>query len=299
MADVGLAAPGPRNATVRAHAQARRARRARLARAGIYVGLSFVALLILMPFVFMFVTSLKSPSEIYDVPIRWIPLDPTLDSYRKAFTEVDLLRGTWNTILIAFPSTFGGLITASFAGFAFAKMRFPGRDAIFAGLLTTMMLPGIVMLIPQFVMFAKIGWVDTYYPLIVPGAMGGAFAIFMMRQYFKAIPDEMIEAAMLDGASWFQIFTRVVFPLTGPAIATLAVLGLKNAWNDYFGPLIYVSSPEKMNIQQMIASTQNSYGGEPGVLMAAAGLAMLPLLVLFLFAQRYFVESVASTGMKN
>lgn len=298
MAELGVPAGAPR---IRAASElgARHRRRGRIARGAVYLGLSFVALLILIPFVFMLVTSLKPTAEMYEVPMRWIPADPTLESYRKALTEVDLLRGTWNTILIAFPSTFGGLITASFAGFAFAKMRFPGRDLIFAALLTTMMVPGIVMLIPQFVMFAKIGWIDTYYPLIVPGAMGSAFAIFMMRQYFKSIPDEMIEAAMLDGASWFQIFTRIVFPLTGPAVATLAVLGLKGAWNDYFGPLIYVSSPEKMNIQQMIASTQNAYGGEPGVLMAAAGLAMLPLLVLFLFAQRYFVESVASTGMKN
>lgn len=297
MVDLHLDAAETRNAPARAARQ--RKRRFDLARAGIYFGLAAIALFILVPFVFMLVTSLKPPSEIHEIPVRWIPRSPTLDSYRKAFTEVDLLRGTWNTLLIAFPSTLGGLLTASFAGFAFAKMRFPGRDAIFAALLTTMMLPGIVMLIPQFVMFAKIGWVDTYYPLIVPGAMGSAFAIFMMRQYFRSVPDELIEAAMLDGAGWLTIFGRIVFPLTGPAVATLAVLGLKGAWNDYFGPLIYVSSPEKMNIQQMIASTQNAYGGEPGVLMAAAGLAMMPLLVLFLFAQRYFVESVAASGMKN
>ncbi|MFT3766999.1 MAG: carbohydrate ABC transporter permease [Minicystis sp.] len=191
------------------------------------------------------------------------------------------------------------MLTASFAGFAFAKLRFPGRDLIFAALLSTMMLPGVVTLIPQFVGFAKIGWVDTYYPLIVPGATGSAVAIFLMRQYFSTIPDELIEAATLDGCNPFQTFTRVVFPLTGPAVATLAVFGLKAAWNDYFGPLVYISSAHKMNIQQMIAGTQNAYGGEPAVLMAGAGLAMLPLIALFLFAQRYFVEGLARSGLKS
>ncbi|MDB5098296.1 MAG: Sugar transporter, permease protein [Cyanobacteria bacterium RYN_339] len=264
-----------------------------------YAVLGLVALSMLLPFAFMLSTSLKLPADVHQIPLRWIPQPPTLDNYRKAVTQVDLLRGTVNTLWIAIPSTVGGLLTASFAGFAFAKMKFPGKDAIFAALLATMMLPGIVTLIPQFVMFAKIGWVDTYYPLVVPGAMGAAFAIFMMRQFFITIPDELIEAATLDGCNPFQTFTKVVFPLAGPALATLAIFGFKGAWNDYFGPLIYISSPEKFNIQQMIAATQNAYGGEPAVLMAAATLAMLPLLILFFCAQRYFVEGVASTGMKN
>ena len=264
-----------------------------------YVGLGVVALSMVLPFLFMLSTSLKTPAELYSVPVRWWPLHPTLANYQKAFQEVNMLRGVVNTLTIAVPSTVGGLLTAAFAGFAFAKMKFPGREQIFAMLLATMMIPGIVMLIPQFVMFAKIGWVDTYYPLIVPGAMGTGFAIFMMRQFFVTIPDELIEAATLDGCNPFQTFTKIVFPLAGPALATLAIFGFKGAWNDYFGPLIYLMSPEKFNIQQMIAATQNAYAGEPAVLMAAATLALLPLLVLFFLAQRYFVEGVASTGMKN
>jgi multiple sugar transport system permease protein len=277
----------------------RRSPRGRALRILSYALLAVTAVIVLAPFVFMLSTSLKPQSELYEIPIRWIPAHPTLANYRQALTEIDLLRGTWNTLLIAVPSTLGGLLTASFAGFAFAKLRFPGRDAIYYTLLSAMMLPGVVTLIPQFVAFAKIGWVDTYYPLIVPGAMGSAVAIFMMRQYFSTFPDELIEAATLDGCNPFQIFTRVAFPLSGPAIATLAVFGLKAAWNDYFGPLVYISSPEKMNIQQMIASTQNAYGGEPAVLMAGAGLAMLPLVALFLFAQRWFVEGLARTGLKR
>lgn len=264
-----------------------------------YAALVAVAVAMIAPFAFMLSTSFKPGTELYEVPIRWLPKTFTLENYAKAVTQVDLLRGTWNTLLIAVPSTVGGLLTAAFAGYAFAKMKFPFRDQIFGMLLASMMLPGIITLIPQFVMFAKIGWVDTYYPLIVPGAMGAAFAIFMMRQFFLGIPDELIEAATLDGCNPFQTFTKVVFPLAGPALATLAIFGFKGAWNDYFGPLIYISSPDKFNIQQMIAATQNAYGGEPAVLMAAAGLAMLPLVLLFFFAQRYFVEGVASTGMKN
>jgi multiple sugar transport system permease protein len=148
-------------------------------------------------------------------------------------------------------------------------------------------------------MFAKIRWVDTYWPLIVPGAMGTALATFMMRQYFKTIPDEVIEAAAIDGATPLQTFTRIVLPLARPAAVTLAIFGLKAAWNDYFGPLIYIASPEKMTLQQMIAATQNAYGGEPGVLMAGATLATVPLVVLFLFAQRVFVEGISTTGLKG
>jgi multiple sugar transport system permease protein len=263
-----------------------------------YAALTIVAIVVLAPFAFMISTSLKLPAEIYEVPFRWIPRAPTLSSYEKALTEVNLLRGTVNTLLIAVPSTAGGLLTASFAGFAFAKLRFPGRDRLFAALIATMMLPGILLLIPQFTAFAKIRWVDTYWPLIVPGAMGTAMATFMMRQFFKGVPDELVEAAALDGASPLQVFTRVAFPLARPALVTLGVFGLKAAWNDYLGPLVYLSTPQKMNIQQMIAGTQNAYGGDPGILMAASALAMLPLVVLFLFAQRHFVEGVATTGLK-
>ncbi|HVJ94695.1 MAG TPA: carbohydrate ABC transporter permease [Labilithrix sp.] len=261
--------------------------------------LVITALVILLPFAFMVSTSFKSHSEIYEVPFRWIPRRPTLGSYEKALEQANLLRGLFNTLSIAIPSTLGGLLTASFAGFAFAKLRFPGRDQLFALLMSTMMLPAIVTLIPQFLGFARIGWVDTYWPLIVPGAMGTALATFMMRQYFKTIPDEVIEAAALDGANPLQTFAMIILPLAKPALVTLGVFGLKGAWNDYFGPLIYIASPEKMTIQQMIAGTQNAYGGEPGVLMAGATLAMLPLVVLFLFAQRVFVEGISTTGLKG
>jgi multiple sugar transport system permease protein len=263
------------------------------------VVLAFAAVVILVPFAFMLSTSLKPPGELYEVPFRWIPRHPTLANYAHALGQVSLARGTLNTLTIAIPATLGGLLTASFAGFAFAKLRFRGREQLFAALLATMMLPGIVTLIPQFAMFARIGWVDTYWPLIVPGAMGTALATFMMRQYFKTVPDELIEAAALDGASPLSVFTRIVFPLARPAIVTLAVFGLKGAWNDYFGPLIYVTSSEKMTLQQMVAATQNAYGGDPGVLMAGACLAMLPLVVVFLFAQRAFVEGIATSGLKG
>jgi len=266
---------------------------------GRYVLLSLVAVIVVLPFLFMVSTSLKPPNEIYEVPFRWIPRHPTLASYEKALTQANLLRGTLNTLTIAVPATLGGLLTASFAGFAFAKLRFPYKDALFALLMATMMLPGIVTLIPQFSAFARIGWVDTYWPLIVPGAMGTALATFMMRQYFKTVPDEIIEAAALDGASPLRTFVSIVFPLAKPALVTLGVFGLKGAWNDYFGPLIYIASPHKMTLQQMVASTQNAYGGEPGVLMAGATLAMLPLVVLFLFAQRAFVEGITTTGLKG
>ncbi|HMI86051.1 MAG TPA: carbohydrate ABC transporter permease [Polyangiaceae bacterium] len=267
-------------------------------RALVYAILIVVAVAVLLPFAFMLSTSFKPPREIYEVPFRFIPRQPTLANYKSALLEVNLARGTLNTVAIAVPSTLGGLLTASFAGFAFAKLRFPGREALFAMLIATMMVPGVLLLIPQFSAFAEIGWVDTFWPLIVPGAMGTAMATFMMRQFFKGVPDEIIDAAALDGATPFYLFTRIVFPLARPALITLAVFGFKGAWNDYFGPLVYLSSPDKMNIQQMIAATQNAYGGDPGILMAGSALAMVPLLVMFLFAQRYFIEGIATTGLK-
>jgi multiple sugar transport system permease protein len=264
----------------------------------VYAILIVVAAAVLLPFAFMLSTSMKPPPEVYEVPFRWIPRHPTWDNYRAALTQVNLARGTLNTLMIAIPSTLGGLLTASFAGFAFAKLRFTGRDALFALLIATMMVPGVLLLIPQFSAFAEIGWVDTFWPLIVPGAMGTGMATFMMRQFFKSVPDEIVEAAALDGATPFYLFTRIVFPLARPALITLAVFGFKGAWNDYFGPLVYLSSPDKLNIQQMIAATQNAYGGDPGILMAGSALAMVPLLVIFLFAQRYFIEGIATTGLK-
>lgn len=264
-----------------------------------YAVLVATAIVVLLPFAFTISTAFKPPSEIYEVPFRWIPKSPTLEGYEKALAQLRLPRATLNTLTIAIPSTLGGLLTASFAGFAFAKLRFAHRDRLFALLMATMMLPGIVTLVPQFAAFARIGWVDTYRPLVIPGAMGTAVATFMMRQYFKTVPDEVIEAAALDGASPLTTFVRIVFPLAKPALVTLGVFGLKGAWNDYFGPLIYITSQEKMTLQQMIAGTQNAYGGEPGVLMAGASLAMLPLIVLFLFAQRAFVEGISTTGLKG
>jgi multiple sugar transport system permease protein len=264
----------------------------------VYAILVVVAAAVLLPFAFMLSTSLKPPHEVYEVPFRFIPRHPTLANYEAALLEVNLARGTLNTLVIAVPSTLGGLLTASFAGFAFAKLRFRGREPLFAMLIATMMLPGVLLLIPQFAAFAEIGWVDTFFPLIVPGAMGTGIATFMMRQFFKGVPDEIVEAAALDGATPFHLFTRIVFPLARPALITLGIFGLKGAWNDYFGPLIYLSSPNKMNIQQMIAATQNAYGGDPGILMAGSALAMVPLLALFFFAQRYFIDAIATTGLK-
>lgn len=275
-----------------------RARRVHRSQATVYAALVVIAVGVLLPFVFMLSTSFKPPREVYELPFRFIPRAPTLANYRAALTQVNLTRGTLNTLAIAVPSTLGGLLTASFAGFAFAKLRFAGRELLFALLIATMMMPGVLLLIPQFSAFAEIGWVDTFWPLIVPGAMGTGMATFMMRQFFKGVPDEIVEAAALDGATPWQLFTRIVFPLARPALITLAVFGFKGAWNDYFGPLVYLSSPDKMNIQQMIAATQNAYGGDPGVLMAGSALAMVPLLVLFFFAQRYFIEGIATTGLK-
>lgn len=205
----------------------------------------------------------------------------------------------WNTLLLSVLSIIGTVLSSSLVAFAFSRLRWPGRDIWFVVLLATMMVPGAVTMLPVFVIFRALGWVDTLRPLWVPAFFGSAFNIFLLRQFFMTIPMDLEDAAKIDGCSYFGIYWRIMLPLIKPALAAVTIWTFMGAWNNFMGPLIYISSPEKMPLAYALQLFQSQHGGEPGMLMAAATMVMLPVLVLFFFTQRYFIEGVTLTGIKG
>ncbi len=202
-----------------------------------------------------------------------------------------------NTLILVFFNVIGTIFASSLVAYAFARMRFPGKNLLFTLLLSTMMLPGAVTLLPQFLIFRSLGWIDTLYPLWVPAFFGSAFNIFLLRQFFMNIPTELEDAAKIDGCSYFKSFYRVMLPQIKPALAVIAIWTFLGAWNNFMGPLVYVSSPEKMTISYAIQLFQGDRSGEPGLLMAFATMGMLPVLALFFTAQKYFIEGVTLSGL--
>ncbi|MCS6949977.1 MAG: carbohydrate ABC transporter permease [Armatimonadota bacterium] len=205
----------------------------------------------------------------------------------------------WNTLFLSILSIIGTVLSSSLVAFAFSRLRWPGRDIWFVVLLATMMVPGAVTMLPVFVIFRALGWVDTLRPLWVPAFFGSAFNIFLLRQFFLTIPTDLEDAAKIDGCSYFGIYWRIMLPLIKPALAAVTIWTFMGAWNNFMGPLIYISSPEKMPLAYALQLFQSQHGGEPGMLMAAATMVMLPVLVLFFFTQRYFIEGVTLTGIKG
>ncbi|RYG34341.1 carbohydrate ABC transporter permease, partial [bacterium] len=207
------------------------------------------------------------------------------------------LRSLLNTLIIAGLSVAGTVLSSSLVAYGFARLRWPGRDWIFGLLLATMMLPDAVTMMPRFLTFRSLGWIDTLNPLWVPSFFASAFNVFLLRQFFMGIPREMDDAAKIDGCGPFTTWWRVMLPLVKPALAAVAVMTFLGSWRDFMGPLIYISSPEKMPLSYVLQLYNSAHGGEPGLLMAATTLVVLPVVVLFFFTQRYFVEGVALTGM--
>ncbi|MCU0496210.1 MAG: carbohydrate ABC transporter permease [Anaerolineae bacterium] len=264
-----------------------------------YLVLILGAIVMIVPFFWMVSTSLKDSTSIFILPPEWIPLQPTLKNYEEAWDVAMLPRGFVNSTFIAVTSTIGEVFASMLAGFAFARMRFPGRNALFGILLVTMMIPGVVMLVPSFILFTQLGWVNTWSPLIIPVLFGTPFAVFLSRQYFATLPADLEDAAKVDGANYFQTFLFVFLPLARPIMATLFVLGFIARWNDFIGPLIYLRSTELYPIPLLLARLNSLYEQNWTLLMAGATLALLPILFLFFLLQRYFVESVALTGIKG
>lgn len=256
------------------------------------------ALTMLVPFAWMVSTSLKPLEDVFKWPPLWVSSDPLWSNYRDIFDAVPLGRFFVNTAFVSLARTAGVLVTSALAGYVFARMYFPGRDLIFLLYLGTMMVPDQVTLIPSFVIIRDLHWLDTYQALIVP-AIFSPFGVFLMRQFFLTIPRDLMEAAKLDGANHWQILWGIMIPLSTASLVTLGLFTLMGAWNDFLWPLIVINSPDKQMLSVGLSYFQDLYFTNWPLLMAASVLAMLPILVIYFLAQRFFVEGIAVTGIKG
>lgn len=267
----------------------------------IFILLAIGAIVMIAPLVWMLSTSIKQKVDVFALPPVWIPENPQWGKYLEIWTAGPLLSGIKNSVIIALSVTVVGTFTSSLAAFSFAKLKFPGKSGIFLMLLSALMIPYPAVMIPQFMMFSKIGWVDTLLPLIVPGLFGNIVMIFFLRQYLISVPDEVLEAAKIDGSSYFRLFSTITFPLIKPAVAAQLILWFMGIWNDYLAPIIYLTSPEKQTLQLVIANFNATYAIQTDypLIMAASVIALLPVLIIFLVFQKQIIESVAISGVKG
>lgn len=271
---------------------------------GLYMALLMLAVAFGLPFLWTVLTSLKLPQEIYAFPPRMLPSSPQWNNYVEIFKRAPLGTFILNSAVVTLLSMIGQILSASLVAYGFARFRFPGRDALFVVVLSTMMLPAQITIIPRFLLFKSLGWLDTYKPLIVPRYFGGgAFMIFLFRQFFLTIPREFDEAAKVDGANSLWIFARILVPLSTPVFITSAIFTFLSNWNDFFGPLIFLNTMEKFTLALGLAYFRNI--PEVGVeatehfMMAAAMTMTIPCLVVFLILQRYFVRGMVMSGLKG
>ena len=261
-----------------------------------YLLMMAIGIVLITPLLWMVFTSLKPMEEIVRYPPTFFPEKIVWQNYLDTITAFPFWRYARNTLLITVLVVFGNVLSNSFIAYGFAKLDFPGKKLMFALVLSTMMIPGFVTMIPQYVLFSKIGWVGTYLPLIVPSFFGNAFNIFLMRQFYLSINDELIEAAEIDGANHFYIWSRLMLPLTKPALITIAINSFNAAWNDFLGPLLYIQDQEKYTLQIGLQVFQNQATTQWNYLMAGATLVLIPTILMFFFAQRYFIEGMDLTG---
>lgn len=265
----------------------------------LYIIILVMAGLTLVPFLWMLSTSLKVRDQLYAFPPEWIPSPVTFESYRVLFDPLPFDVFFLNSLKVAFLSLAGTLLTCSLAAYAFARLRFPGREAVFALLLTTMMIPSQVLLLPLFILYQNIGWLDTHYPLWVPSFFGSAFGTFLLRQFFLSLPTELTDAAKIDGCSHFGIYWRIILPLSGPGLATLGIFTFMGSWNSFLVPLIVINKIDLRTVPLGLAALQGSNEIRLNAVMAASTLSILPILLVFFFAQKYFVQGVVLTGIKG
>ncbi len=266
-----------------------------------YTMLIGLSLLFIAPVVWMLITSFKTAPEATRVPPTILPENPTLGAYETLFagnSQTPVLRWFLNSLIAATGQALLVLTVASMAAYALARMNFPGKNAIFAVIISTLFVPVFVLLIPNFLLVDRLGMLDSLPALIIPGA-ASAFGVFFLRQFFESLPKELEEAAVLEGANHWQIFTKVILPLSKPALATLAVIAFLTNWNDFIWPVYVLFSPENFTIQPGLAILQGAYTIDYPVIMAGAALASIPVLILFLVSQRYIIEGVSRSGLKG
>ena len=278
-------------------------RSAQYAKKAIVRGLHYLVLVVLsciflVPLAWMISTSLKEQGQVFAYPPVWIPHPVRWDNYAEALRRAPLVLWLRNTAIITGAAVLGTVLSSSLVGFGFARLRFPGRDWLFVLLLATMMLPGVVTLIPRFILFRAVGWIDTFYPLIVPAFLGGgAFNIFLVRQFYLTIPTDFDDAARVDGASSWRIWWDILVPLSSPVLTAIAIFAFVYHWNEFLEPLVYLQSEDKKTLALGLRAFINPMDASWNISMAASMFLVVPILVLFLLGQRYFVRGVVMTGI--
>lgn len=258
----------------------------------------------LMPFLWLVTSSLKAELQVFQYPPQWIPDPAHFENYVEALTLRPFHIYLKNTMVIVIVREIGVLLSASLCAYGFSRLRFPGRDWWFKVVLATMMIPFYVLMIPQYIIFSRLGWIDTYLPLVVRSFFGGgAFNIFLLVQFFRTIPEDLSDAARIDGCTEFGVYSRIVLPVAKPVLATIAIFTFLNGWNELMGPLLYLNSPDKFTLALGLTHFQSFYqhGGRSmwHLLMAASTVMILPPVLVFFFAQRYFIQGIVLSGIRG
>lgn len=264
----------------------------------IYVFLIITAFAMIIPFLWMLSASIKLDKDVFAFPIDWFPKNPQWQNYVKIWTKIPLMTFVLNTAKLTVIVTILQLFTSSFAAYAFSKLRFKGRNVLFLGYIATIAMPWQVYMVPQFMMMRSFGLNNTHLAIICLQAFS-AFGVFMMKQFYEGVPNELCEAARIDGMSEYGIYAKIVLPLSKPAIATLTIFTFVNTWNDFLGPYLYLTKQKLKTIQIGLRMFIGQYSSEYGLIMAASVVALIPVLTVFLSLQKYFVEGVASSGLKG
>ena len=264
-----------------------------------YIGLIVFGIFFAMPFAWMLSTSVKPDTEIFLIPLKWIPSQIIWENYPKALGYIDFFIYLRNTMFVTTLSTIGVVVSCPPVAYSFAYIPWPGRNIVFVVLLSTLMLPYQVTMIPLYLVFRNLGWIGTFYPLWFPAFFGNAFSIFLLRQFFLTIPAELRDAARIDGASEFTIFLRVILPLSKPVLSAIALFQFMYSWNDFLGPLIYLRDERMFTLSLGLQQFTSIHGLEWALLMAASVMITMPIVVLFLLTQRFFIEGISMTGVKG
>ncbi len=264
-----------------------------------YVSISLVAFAAIVPFLWMISTSFKAREATYTIPIRWIPERPSLEAYRAIFslTNVNFLRATANSLSLSFLLTLLPLLSSAMAAYAFAKIEFRAKRFLFPIFLATMMIPGAVLMVPNYILLSALGLLDTYTGLLLP-SLCSAFAIFFIRQFMMSVDNAYCEAALMDGASWLRVFVSVMLPLTKPALMTMGLFNFMGAWNNFLWPLVVISSREKWTLQLALGNMGGQFGNFHHYLMAGALISMIPIVIVYLVSQKYVEQGLAVGGLK-
>lgn len=270
-----------------------------LKRSVLWIAVGIICVISLFPFFWMVRSSLMTKTDIFATPIKWLPLSPQWSNYSEALNMVPFLRFFLNSFLLVILNMIGKVLSSSLVAFGFARIEFKGKNFWFALVIATMMIPWSVLLIPQFMLWNAAGLYNTYFPLVLPAYFLDGFYIFLLRQFFVTLPREYDEAAIIDGAGYFSIYSRILLPLSKPALLTVCVFTFMRTWNDFIGPMIYLKDMKKFTVSLGLQQFISQYTTEWHYMMAAATIAVLPMIIMFFFAQKYFIEGMTFSGVKG